>query len=80
MMDVYHEIAIRECVRYILGQTSIGTSIYPKSFLKSKRVRAIIKDELELLEAAGKITVYDKEEAVTELLLAMGVKNNEHNT
>ena len=70
-MTLYDEISIRQWVRYILGQTSIGIRMYPKDILKRKGVRTIVKDELSLLEKTGAITVFDEEEAVKDVLSLM---------
>lgn len=67
-MNIHHEIAIRDAVRYALMQTSIGIRVFPKTFWERKEVKDIVRDELRLYESTGAITVFDMEEAVEEMI------------
>ena len=61
MIDINTEFNIRQWVRYQLGQTRLGISIYGLDFSR-KDVQEIIRDELSLLEKIGAITVFDMDE------------------
>ena len=76
-MTLYDEISIRQWVRYLLGQTSIGIRMYPQDILKRKDVMEIVKDELNLLKKTRAITVFDEEEAVKDVLRLMEGEEND---
>jgi len=67
-MNINDEIAIRDAVRYALGQTAIGIRVFPKEYWERKDVAKIVRDELRLYESTGAITVFDMDEAVKEMI------------